>query len=80
MTTSATQRVLEAFKSGEELTSKQIASRFNVANPTATVSTLRMQGYPIYLNKSGKTSRYRLGSASRKVIAAGYKALAAGLV
>jgi predicted DNA-binding transcriptional regulator YafY len=77
------ENVLNAFLSGEELTAKQIAARFNVANPTALVSDLRMSGYPVYLNNGTKDARgrvrsakYRLGSASRAVIAAGYKALA----
>ena len=78
-------RVLNALKSGEKLTGKQIRARFGVANPRATISDLRMNGYPIYLNKhvdtKGRvTHKYRLGSASREVIAAGYKALAQGLV
>jgi hypothetical protein len=78
-------RVLDALKSGEKLTGKQIRARFGVANPRATISDLRMNGYPIYLNKhvdtKGRvTNKYRLGSASREVIAAGYKALAQGLV
>jgi hypothetical protein len=66
--------------SGEELTAKQIKSRFGLANPTAAISSLRMQGYPIYCNPKGQVSKYRLGTASRRVIAAGYKALAAGVV
>ena len=75
-------RVLEAFQSGEELTAKQISARFNVASPSKVVSTLRLEGYPIYLNKhtdtKGRvTQKYRLGTASRRVIAAGYKALGA---
>jgi hypothetical protein len=78
-------RVLNALKSGEKLTGKQIRARFGVANPRATISDLRMNGYPIYLNKhvdtKGRvTHKYRLGTASREVIAAGYKALAQGLV
>lgn len=77
------EKVLMAFKSGETLTAKEIAARFSVANPTALVSSLRMEGYPIYLNEGGRDnrgrmrrSRYRLGTASREVIAAGYRALA----
>lgn len=77
------QRVLEALQSGETLTAKQIQTRFGVANPTALVSDLRMSGFPIYLNSGSKdnrgrvrASRYRLGTASRAVIAAGYQALA----
>lgn len=77
-----TERVLQAFQSGEELSAGQLSSRFGVKNPTALVSSLRMQGFPIYLNEGTKDSRgrigvakYRLGTASRAVIAAGYKAL-----
>ena len=46
------------------------------------ISSLRMQGYPVYLNKrvstyNGETySKYRLGTPSRAVVAAGYQALA----
>lgn len=83
---SATDRVYEALViKGEQLTAKQIAARYNVANPYNTVYTLRMEGYPIYLNthtdtKGRVTQKYRYGNPSRKLIAAGYKALAAGLV
>lgn len=81
------EKLLTALCNGEQLTAKQIAARFNLANPTAAVNTLRMEGYPIYLNQGSKdnrgrvrASKYRLGTASRNVIAAGYKALANGLV
>ncbi len=74
-------RVLSALRNGEELTGKQIRARFGVGNPRATVSALRMKGFPIYLNervdtKGRVTQKYRLGNASRAVIAAGYRALA----
>ena len=69
---------------GKELTAKQIASRFNVANPHNTIYELRREGFSIYLNdykdsKGRVTQKYRFGTPSRKVIAAGYKALAAGM-
>ena len=84
MTTSVTKtaKVIAALESGVELTGKQIESRYNVANARALISSLRMQGYPVYLNKrvstyNGETySKYRLGTPSRAVIAAGYQALA----
>ena len=44
------QRVLEAFEKGQELTSKQIATRFGAGNPQSVVQSLRFAGYPIYLN------------------------------
>jgi predicted ArsR family transcriptional regulator len=77
-----TVRVLEALKAGEQLTAKQISARFGIANARATISALRSEGYAIYLNehkdtKGRTTSKYRLGTPSRKVIAAGYKALGA---
>lgn len=86
MNLSATDRVYKALVlDGQKLTAKQISARFGVANPHNTVYTLRMEGYPIYLNKhkdsKGRvTNKYTFGTPSRKIIAAGYKALAAGLV
>lgn len=78
-------RVLSALQSGEELTSKQIRARFSVANPTAMITTLRYKGFPIYCNETvnskGQTrNKFRLGTPSRSVVAAGYRARAAGLV
>jgi hypothetical protein len=80
MTVSKTTRLLEALQRGEELTAKQIASRFEIANPTATVSSLRFAGFAVYANKRtnsrGETyTKYRLGRPSRQVVAAGYRAL-----
>ena len=74
-------RVLAALVSGEELTGKQIASRFSVGNPRALVSSLRMNGYAVYANqrtdtKGRVTTKYRIGTAPRSVVAAGYRAMA----
>jgi|TARA_R110000803_G_scaffold30857_1_gene69227 hypothetical protein len=74
-------KVLTALSNGTELTAKQIKSRFGAGNPAAVIQALRFSGYSIYLNthtdtKGRVTNKYRLGTASRKVIAAGYKALA----
>lgn len=80
------ERLLEALKSGEVLTANQIAARFGIANPTATVSDIRMRdGYAVYANehrdsRGRVTTKYELGRPSRRVVAAGYRALAAGLV
>lgn len=79
-----TQRVLEALKAGEELTAKQITARFGVASPTKVISNVRQEGFAVYLNKhvdtKGRiTHKYRIGTPSRKLIAAGYRALAMGL-
>lgn len=80
-TNTKTNRLLEALENGEQLTAKQITHRFNIANPTATVSDLRFAGYAVYANKRTNnrgetTTKYRLGRPSRAVVAAGYRALA----
>jgi hypothetical protein len=82
MMTTKSERLIEAFEKGAELTAKQITQRFGFANPTATVSDLRLRaGLAIYANKrtnklGGTYTKYRLGTPSRAVVAAGYKALA----
>jgi DNA-binding MarR family transcriptional regulator len=77
-------RVLEALQSGEELTAKQISARFGIKNPTATISNIRLSGFAVYANKrtnklGGTYTKYRLGTPSREVVAAGYKAMSLGL-
>ena len=78
-------RVLEALRANERgLTAAQIETRFGVGNARSTVSALRMKGYAIYANQNtdtkGRTKTfYRLGTPSRAVVAAGYRALAQGL-
>ena len=82
-TTSKTAKVIAALQNGAELTAKQIQSRYNVANARALISSIRMQGYSVYLNKrvssfDGETySKYRMGTPTRAVVAAGNAALAA---
>lgn len=84
MTNTKQERLLEAFQKGEELTAAQIKARFGIANPTATVSDLRYSGFSIYANQhkdtKGRTStKYRMGTPTRELIAAGYRALAMGV-
>jgi transcription initiation factor IIE alpha subunit len=83
MTTKTTQaqRVATALVNGAELTAKQISSRYGVKNVRAVISQLRSEGFSIYLNKrvssfDGETyMKYMLGTPTRAVVAAGYKAL-----
>ena len=76
-------RVLAALQADSKgLTAAQMSARFGVANPTATVTNLRQKGFAIYANrltnKGGETRTfYRLGTPSRSVVAAGYRAIAA---
>ena len=82
--TTKADKVIAALKSGSELTAKQITSRYGVKNVSALISSLRMQGYAVYLNKrssvfEGDTTvykKYRLGTPTRAVVAAGYRAMA----
>ena len=79
------QKVLNALQEGRTLSSAQMKSFFNVGNPQAVVQQLRFKGFPIYLNTvtdtKGRTRNvYRLGTASRAVVAAGYRAIANGTV
>lgn len=69
----------------ETLSESQIAKRFGIKNPSATVSEIRQGGYAIYANsrKAGngvQVTEYRHGEASRKMVVAAYKAMALGLV
>jgi predicted transcriptional regulator len=79
------ERLVEALQKGDQLTAAQIKARFGIANPTATVSDLRLRsGFAIYANEHKDTkgrvsTKYRLGKPSREIVAAGYRALALGV-
>ena len=79
-TTQAT-KVANALVNGDELTAKQITSRYGVKNVRAVISKLRSEGFSIYLNKrvssfDGESyMKYMIGTPTKAVVAAGYKAL-----
>ena len=85
MTTTTTQaaKVETALVNGAELTAKQISSRYGVKNVRAVISQLRSEGLSIYLNKrvssfDGESyMKYMIGTPTKAIIAAGYKALRA---
>jgi predicted ArsR family transcriptional regulator len=78
-----TARVLNALSvAGKGLTEKQMTARFGVVSPRAIVHALRNKGYAIYANQNtdtaGRTKTfYRLGTPTRAVVAAGYRAMSA---
>ena len=80
-TTTQTAKVAAALVNGAELTAKQISSRYGVKNVRAVISKLRSEGFSIYLNKrvssfDGESyMKYMIGTPTRAVVAAGYKAL-----
>jgi Holliday junction resolvasome RuvABC endonuclease subunit len=68
----------------ETLTEAQIAKRFGIKNPTATISVIRQRGYAVYSNSrvagnNVEVTEYRHGEASRKLTALGYKAQSLGI-
>ena len=78
-------KVLSALQSGRTLSSAQLRSQFGAGNPQAVIQALRFKGFPIYLNtvtdtKGRSRNVYRLGTPSRAIIAAGYRAMASGTV
>lgn len=57
-------------------------SLYGIANPSATINELRNEGHAIYLNTrttatGDKVSFYRLGTPTKRVVAAGIAAIRA---
>lgn len=80
-----TYKVFTALKNGESLTASDARKRFGVGNLAAEASRIRQHGFAVYANsrKAGNgvtVTEYVMGKPSRKVVAAGYRALAQGLV
>ena len=69
--------VLKTLQSGKQFTAGQMAGLFGTTETSvaARIAELRAQGYSIYSNtaKNAKTA-YRLGTPSRRMIAAAYAA------
>lgn len=83
-TTTKAQRLLTALQSGQRLTASQITKRFSIGNPSAEVSRIRQMGFAVYANQrtaanNVRVTEYRLGTPSRELVAAGYRAMALGL-
>lgn len=79
-------KLLETLKTGKTLTPAQAKKELGIGNIRAEASRLRQAGYAVYAThphkREGgiKRTAYLLGRPSRKVIAAGYAAIAKGLV
>lgn len=78
-------RVFQALQNGQTLTESK-ARKMGIGNLRAEVSRLRNEhGFCVYANtrKAGNgvnVTEYQLGKPSRRLVAAGYRAIAAGLV
>jgi Helix-turn-helix domain len=78
-------KVFTALRSGDTLTPAEAKKRFGVGNLAAEASRIRQHGFAVYANQRTagngvRVTEYVLGKPSRKIVAAGYKALAMGLV
>lgn len=78
-------KLFNALYNGETLTPAQADKRFGIKNISAEVSRIRQNGYAIYANKrvagnNVEVTEYVLGKPSRKLVAAGYRAMQLGLV
>jgi len=79
-----TYKVFTRLQAGESLTESQ-ARKLGVGNLRAEVSRIRQSGFAVYANtrqaaNGVNVTEYKIGKPSRKLVAAGYRALAAGLV
>jgi len=80
-----TYKLFSALHSGETVSASQAQHRFGIKNISAEVSRIRQAGFAVYADsrKAGngvKVTEYKIGKPSRKIVAAGYKAMAMGLV
>ena len=78
-------KLFNALRSGDAVTASQAEKRFGIKNISAEVSRVRQAGFAVYANsrKAGngvQVTEYRIGTPSRKLVAAGYRAMALGLV
>jgi hypothetical protein len=78
-------KLFSALYQGEAVTASQAEKRFGIKNISAEASRIRQSGYAVYANtrvagNNATVTEYVMGKPSRKVVAAGYKALALGLV
>jgi len=80
-----TYKLFNALYNGETVTASQAEKRFGIKNISAEVSRIRHSGYAVYANKrvagnGVQVTEYVIGKPSRAIVAAGYKAMALGLV
>ena len=84
-TETKTYKLFTALYQGQAVTASQAQKRFGIKNISAEVSRIRQAGYAVYANNRTagngvRVTEYVIGKPSRKLVAAGYKAMALGLV
>lgn len=78
-------KLFNAMLNGEAVTPSQAEKRFGIKNISAEVSRIRQNGYAVYANKrtagnNVEVTEYVIGKPSRKLVAAGYRAMQLGIV
>lgn len=80
-----TYKLFSALLNGEMISQAEAKKRFGILNIRAEATRIRNSGYAVYSDRriAGNhvaVTEYKLGKASRRVVAAGYKAIRLGLV
>ena len=78
-------KLFNALMNGDVVSGSQACKRFGIKNISAEVSRIRQHGFAVYSNSRKaangvQVTEYVLGKPSRRIVAAGYRAIAAGLV
>ena len=74
---SKTAKVLRHLLKGNTVTAAELSGKFGLGNPQEAIRQLRMKGYAVYANKATRwdgveTTKYRIGSPSKAMVAAAY--------
>jgi hypothetical protein len=80
-----THKLFTALKEGDKVTASQAEKRFGIKNVSAEVSRIRQAGFAVYRKNrvAGNHTHvveYVMGTPSREIVAAGYRAMQLGLV
>ena len=78
-------KLFTALYAGDTISPAQARNRFGIQNISAEISRIRQHGYAVYANRrvAGNhvaVTEYQIGKPSRKIVAAGYRAIRLGLV
>ena len=78
-------KLFTALRNGEAVSPAAAEKRFGIKNMSAEVSRIRQAGFAVYANQrtagnNVHVTEYVIGKPSRKLVAAGYKAMSLGIV
>lgn len=79
-----TYKLFNALRGGEAVTPAEARKRFDIQNIRAEATRIRQSGYAVYSNRrvagnNVPVTEYVIGTPSREIVAAGYRALQMGL-